>query len=285
MYFCMQTLPNRPEGKAWEDYVVTKAGIIIALTACITFMSPILHADQQERATAAFKYATAIVKQYGNTNDEQTLFNADRIIERAWLDLRYYYGTESELARDLALIRARSATSRADKRRVTKAWQTALRLQPRNLPRARRLALNIQAANATARVGDVRASSQYFAAARTYAFSPDRSTKILQLELRIQELRALGGQMEWRRLRDNLLDMRLFSEGFSLWTIPRLNALVSEAELRLTLQPEGEEKRNALSDLKTKIQLMMKGMGQLLTPTYVNRVRDFYYAIEDGYDL
>lgn len=264
---------------------MTKARIIIALMACIILMPSVVSADQQERATAAFKYASAVVKQYNNTNDEQTLFNADRIIERAWLDLKYYYGIESELARDLALIRAKSATSRADKRRVTRAWQIALKLQPGNLPIARRLTLNIQAANATARVGDVTASSQYFAAARTYAFSPDRSTKVLQLNLRIQELRALGEQMEWRRLRDNLLDMRLFSEGFSLWTIPRLEALVSEAELRLALQPEGEEKRNALSDLKTKIQLMMKGMGQLLAPTYVNRVRNFYYAIEDGYDL
>ena len=122
-------------------------------------------------------------------------------------------------------------------------------------------------------------------AARTYAFAQDRDTKMLQLQLRIQELRALGGQMEWRPLRDSLLDMRTFSEGFSMWTIPRLDALVSEAELRFELQPEGDEKRTELSDLKSKIELMMKGMGNRLTPQFVNRVRSFYYTIEDAYNL
>ncbi len=262
--------------KTWVMAVFLGASLTIAPSAL---------ADRQEQATAAYNYAQAVIKQYRSTNDDQTLFNADRIIERAWRELTFFYGLDNELARDLSLIRAKSATSRRDKSRVTGAWQTVLKLQPKNLPQARRMALNIQAANATARVGDIRSSRQYFAAARTYAFSPDRDTKQLQLQLRIQELKALGAQMEWRRLRDNLLDMRIFSEGFSLWTIPRLEALVSEAEIRYSLEPESEEKRSNLRDLKTKIELMMKGMGHILTPRYVNRVRDFYYAIEDSYDL
>lgn len=242
-------------------------------------------ADRQERAQAALTHAANITQYYGATNDEKKLFDADRLIERAFSDLVYYHGTNNVVARELALLRAKSATSREDKSRVTAAWQLALELQPLNLPASRRLTLNIAAANATARVGDLRASTQYFAAARTYAFSKDRDTKVLQLNLRIQELRSLGQQMPWRQLRDNLLDMRRFSEGFSMWTLPRLDALISETEIRVLYEPEIDEKRTNLADLKSKIELMMKGMGHTLSPSYVNRVRSLYYNLEDTYHL
>ncbi len=261
-----------------------KLFLTIMMSATIVFGSG-AHADRQERATAAYEHAKAIIGQYISVNDNQILFDADRTIELAWRELTHYYGLDNELARDLALIRAKSASSRNDKGRVTRAWKTALNLQPDNLTAGQRLSLNIQAANATAKAGDVISSKQYFASARTYAFLKDRSAKQLQLHLRLQELRALGAQMEWRRLRDNLMDMRTFSEGFSLWTIPRLEALVSEAEIRLMYEPETQDKRLTLADLKSKIELVMKGVGQVLSPTYVNRVRDFYYTLEDNYDL
>lgn len=259
----------------------------LLVTVAILLFYPSLgaSADRQERAEAALVYASNITKYYGATSDEKKLFDADRQIEKAFSDLVYYYGTNNVVARDLALIRAKSATSRKDKSRVTQAWQLALKLQPENLPASRRLTLNIEAANATARVGDYRASTQYFAAARTYAFSKDRDTKSLQLQLRIQELRSLGQQMTWRRLRDNLLDMRRFSEGFSMWTIPRLDALLSETEIRVLYEPEVDEKRVNLADLRSKIELMMKGMGHTLSPGYVNRVRELYYSLEDNYQL
>lgn len=260
--------------------------IIIAILLSFTgLLSVSVGADRQERATEAYNVARAVIGRYHGVTDPVKLFRGDQAIERAWRNLTYYYGMENDLARDLALIRARSASSREDRTRVAKAWELALELQPANLPIGRRLTLNIQAANATAKVGNVRASERYFAAARTYAFSKDRDAKQLQLQLRLQELRALGQQMPWRRLRDNLLDMRTFSEGFSMWTLPRLDALVSEAEIRLMYEPEGEGKRTNLGDLKSKIELMMKGMGNVLSPAYVNRVRDFYYEIEDDYDL
>ena len=243
-------------------------------------------ADRNEREAAkAMAYAQAVLTQFGGTGDEQTLFNADRVIERAWREYTHFHKMETEIGRELALLRARSASTRQEKGRVAEAWTIALQLQPLTTTVNRKLALNIQAANALAAAGDFAASRQYFSAARTYAFAQDRDTKMLQLQLRIQELRALGGQMEWRPLRDSLLDMRTFSEGFSMWTIPRLDALVSEAELRFELQPEGDEKRTELSDLKSKIELMMKGMGNRLTPQFVNRVRSFYYTIEDAYNL
>ena len=260
-------------------------GSMLLTSVLVIFFSSSVMADRQERAAAALEYASRITLEYGSSNDNKKLFNADRIIEKAFTDLIYYHGSGNDLARDLALIRAKSATSRNDKSRVAQAWQLALQLQPTNLPAARRLSLNIQAANATAKIGDLRASTQYFSAARTYAFSKDRDTKSLQLQLRLQELRVLGQQMDWRRLRDNLLDMRRFSEGFSMWTLPRLDALISETEIRILYQPEHNEKRIDLADLRSKIELMIKGMGNALQPSQVNRVRNLYYTLEDNYQL
>ncbi|MBO6503666.1 MAG: hypothetical protein JJ850_13315 [Kordiimonadaceae bacterium] len=258
--------------------------MLLALAIFLT--APAAFADRKEKEAAqATAYAQAVLNQFGGTDDSLTLFNADRVIERAWREYTHFHKMETDIGRDLALLRAKSASTRKEKKRVAAAWQIAIKLQPINISLERRMALSIQAANATAASGDYSSARQYFSAARTYAFAQDRDTKMLQLQLRIQELRALGPQMEWRPLRDTLLDMRTFSEGFSMWTIPRLDALVSEAELRLELQPETDEKRVELSDLKTKIELMMKGMGHRLTPQFVNRVRSFYYTIEDAYDL
>lgn len=242
-------------------------------------------ADRQKEAQKAFNNAQYVITQYRDTHDDKKLFKADRLIEKVWRDLKHYYGTTTELSPDLALIRARSASSRKDKERVTEAWETALSLQPADLPLARRLSLNIAAANATGSSGDVQSSTQYFAAARTYAFSRDKNAKELQLRLRLQELKLVGASFPWRRLNDSLLDMRNFSEGFAMWTLPRLEALLGEAELRLSLEPEAENKRINLAELKAKIILLTKGMDGNIPPQYIERVRNFYYAIEDNYDL
>lgn len=256
--------------------------VVMCLALVSSFPS---HAGQEERAQAAFTYAKQVVEQYGGTTDNERLFDADRSIERAWRDLIYYYGMQNDLSRDLALVRARSATARLDKSRVSEAWQTALGLQPDNIGISSRLSLNIAAANATAKVGDFEAAQRYFAVARTYAFSRDKDAKALQLQLRIQELRSVGQGLEWRKLNDSLLDLRKFSEGFAMWTLPRLEALLGEAEIRLMLEPERDEKRATLADLKAKILLLTKGMEGQLPGSYVDRVRAYYYTIEDHYDL
>ena len=242
-------------------------------------------ADDIKKAFEASSSARAIVAEFANVSDNSTLANADASIERTWQSFSRFFPLEGSLGRQLALIRARSASSTKDKRRVAEAWDTALKLQPASLPGTLRLSYTIQAAHATANAGDYRAAQRYFAAARTYAFAQDRDTRALQLNLKINELRALGPQMEWRRLRDNLSDMRIFSEGFSLWTVERLDALVSEGELRLALQPESDDKRKDLGELKSRIELTMKNTSSMLTAPFVNRVRNFYYAIEDYYDL
>ena len=244
-----------------------------------------VQADRQQRAAETYLRVQKIISQYSSVKDEQVLFDADRIIESAWRDLVFYAGTQNIYSKGLALIRARSASSRKDKSRVAKAWQTALKLQPEDLPATERLTLNIAAANATGSVGDVQAASSYFAAARTYAFSRDKGAKELQLHLRLQELQLIGHEFPWRRLNDRLHDMRNFSEGFSMWTLPRLDALLGEAELRLKLEPEYTEKRQTLAELKAKIVLLTKGMDGKIPPSYIDRVRDFYYTLEDNYDL
>lgn len=70
-----------------------------------------------------------------------------------------------------------------------------------------------------------------------------------------------------------------------MWTLPRLDALLSETEIRVLYEPEVDEKRVNLADLQSKIELMMKGMGHTLSPTYVDRVRELYYSLEDKYKL
>lgn len=242
-------------------------------------------ADLAQREMQTYLRVQQIINQFSNVNDQQVLFDADRIIESAWQDLVYYAGPQNVYSRDLALIRARSASSRKDKSRVAKAWEIALKLQPEDLPATERLTLNIAAANATGNVGDIQAASSYFAAARTYAFAHDKGVMELQLQLRLQELQLIGQEFPWRRLNDSLHDMRNFSEGFSMWTLPRLDALLGEAELRLALEPEHKEKRKTLADLKAKIVLLTKGMDGNIPPTYIERVRAFYYAIEDNYNL
>lgn len=258
---------------------------LIITCVVLTFSAPSVSADQQARADAALQHASRVTIAYRQVNNSKKLFEADRIVEKAFRDLVYYYGVKSDLARDLALIRAKTASSRQDKSRVAEAWGLALELQPTDLTNDKRLALNLLAAEATAVVGEVNLSSQYFAAARSYAFANDRHAKILQLQLRIQELRSLGQQLPWRRLRDSLIDMQHFSEGFAMWTMPRLDALVSEAEIRLSYQPEIEAKRKSLAGLKSKIELMTKGMGNTIMPAQIDRVRELYYALEDRYQL
>lgn len=255
----------------------------LALSFIFTAWS--VSADEAEKSKKAAISAVSIITQFAGTNDNRKLASADATIEKTWQDYARYFPLEGSVGQQLALIRARSASSAKDKKRVAEAWDTALKLQPTSLSDNLRLAFTIQAAHATANVGDYSAARRYFAAAQTYAFAQDRDTKALQLNLKINELRALGPQMEWRRLRDNLTDMRIFSQGFSLWTVERLDALVSEAELRLALQPESDDKRRDLGELKSKIELTMKNTSNMLTAPFVNRVRNFYYAIEDYYDL
>ncbi|WP_417457134.1 hypothetical protein [Kordiimonas sp.] len=258
--------------------------ISVFVVAASLFMTPAHGATDEERAAEALQNAQIMVADFANERDEATLERIDRSVERVWQQLMEYYGMGSDLVPQLALLRARSASAEGDKHRTVPAWQLAIQSNSSISP-AFVLGLNIEAAHAAAKVGDYDASARFFAAARAYAFVRGEQSEAARLQMRVTELQVLGGTMPWRDLSDALTDLRDFSETFPMWTLPRLEALLSEGEIRLVNQPEGNEKRGALSTLKAEILLMQKGMNLNLPATFTARIRAFFYALEDNYDL
>jgi len=243
-------------------------------------------ATPEEEKAEALANANALVSQYSGISDPATLQRLDSQIERAWGRFTNFYGTNSQLATNFALLRARSATAAKRKKAVAKSWRMAIKLLPVNTTGTKRLNYFTQAANASVAVKDYRAAEQFFAAARNFAVSRGDSADKARLYLRLQELKTAGEGMEWRRLNDSLLDMRKYSEIFTMWSIPRLDALLGEAEIRLRIQPNRDtEKREMLGDLKAQILLIQKGMNGAVPPTYVERIRTLFYALEDHFDL
>ena len=126
-----------------------RAFIVLSLLMAVSSAQ----ADDAKKIAAAASFAEAIVAKFSNTRDETELAKADSAIEKAWQDYIRYHATNNELGKELALIRARSASSKRDKKRVASAWETALQLQPLNINSMTRLNLNVQAANASAAAG------------------------------------------------------------------------------------------------------------------------------------
>ncbi len=258
--------------------------ILLTLSAVLLLVGPSYGATDEERAAEALQNAQAMVAEFANERDEATLERIDKSVERVWLQLLEYHGIGNQLVPQLALLRARSASAERDKRRAVPAWQQAIQANSSVSP-AFVLGLNIEAAHAAAMVGEYEESSRFFAAARAYAFVRGDQSESARLQMRVTELRVLGGTMPWRDLNDALTDLRDFSETFPMWTLPRLESLLSEGEIRLVNQPEGKEKRGALSSLKAEILLMQKGMNLNLPASFTSRIRALFYALEDNYDL
>ena len=243
-------------------------------------------ATPEEKKAAVLNEAQALVSRYGNERDPVQLQQLDNYIERTWNNFVVLYGTKSKLASDFAMLRARSASAAVRKNGVSEAWKQAIKLLSVKTPGSRRLSFYTQAANASSAAKEYRAAEQFFAAARVFAVTRGENTDKARLYLRLQELKTTAEGMEWRRLNDSLLDMRLFSEGFVSWSIPRLDALLGEAEIRLAMQPESDsEKREMLGDLKAKIILVQKGMEGAVPPSHLDRIRTLFYALEDHYKL
>ncbi|WP_262691618.1 hypothetical protein [Kordiimonas aestuarii] len=256
--------------------------VLLLLLACTSFSA--LAADDQERAVAARQNAEAVVAQYVNVRDEDTLRRINRDVERVWQEFVRYHGAEAPFAPQYALIRARAASAAQDKQRVVPLWHEAIRVNAGTSP-AFIMGLDIEAAHAAAEVGEAEHASRFFASARSYAFVRGDRSDQTRLQLRVRELQVLGNTMPWRDLNDALLDLREYSETFPMWTLPRLEALLSETEIRLALAPEDKEKREELSGLKAKIILIQKGMNRDLPASFTARIRTLYYALEDRYHL
>jgi len=240
----------------------------------------------QQKMKEVLEQSRYLVSQYSALTDPEVLKRLDYQMERTWGEYSQYYKTNNKLGLDLALLRARAATAAQRKKAVAKNWQTAIRLLPINVSSTRRLGMYAEAANAASSVQDYRSAEQFFNSARLYAGYNEHNADQAQLYLRIQQLKQTGEGVEWRRLNDYLLDMRKESEAFAIWSLPRLDALLAEAEIRLSLQPaEDKEKRLMLSELKAKIELSQKGLDSSIPKMHLERVRTLYYALEDTLGL
>ncbi|TNE65878.1 MAG: hypothetical protein EP335_04760 [Alphaproteobacteria bacterium] len=264
---------------------MTVRNSVIALFLGVSLAAGANAATDEERAAQALLNASSVVLELQHQSAPEVLAEKDGMIEKVWRDLIQYYGPTHELAPKLSLLRARAATARHDKRRSIEAWKTTMgflstQSQPNEL-----LPLYLEAAAAVAAAGDSETAGQYYAAARAYSFVRGDGANVSRLQIRAQELKTIGGDMSWRELRDSLADLREFSEGFPMWTVPRLEALVAEAEIRLDFEPDDKEKREALSKLKADIVLMQKGMNGAAPPGYKERVRTLFYALEDRFKL
>lgn len=220
-----------------------------------------------------------------NAGNVQELKAMQATVDRTWQDFNAHIGNNSALRDDLALVRARTYTANRMGQEVVPAWKEAIKSLPRNTATARRVSLYLEAAGAAAHVKDYKSSEQFFAVARTLAVSGNKNTDKVQLYMRMNELKTTAPGMKWRPLRDSLSDLRKYAELFSLWSIPRLDALLGEAELRVYYQPQTPEKREDLSELKAKIVLAEKGMGTNIPPHQLSRVRSLYYTLEDHWKL
>jgi len=264
-----------------------KYGILVLALAVYIISPPAFAASDKEKAAAVLTQTTALLKQYSSLHDPALLQKLDREIENTWAQFTYYYGTKHLLSDDLALLRARSASAAKRGKVVADHWRQAIKLLPYKTAGSRRLGLYAEAANASTAVEDFRAAEQFFAAARSLASVRGENADKAALYLRLHELKTTGQAMEWRQLNDNLLDMRKYSEAFVMWSIPRLDALLAEAEIRLEMQPNDNDKKKRiiLGDLKAQIELAQKGMNGSLPPMHKARIRALFYALEDNFQL
>lgn len=258
--------------------------ITLIIAAALMLSGVSYAADDEERAAIAWQNAEAVVAEFAYVQDEETLRRRYRDIERVWQDLNRYHQDVAVFTPQFSLIRARAASAAHDKGRAVSLWQEAISANQAVGP-AMIMSLNIEAAHGVAAVGAYDMSAQFFAAARAYAFIRGEQQESTRLQIRVQELQVLGANMNWRDLNDALLDLRDYSATFPMWTLPRLEALLSEAEIRLNVEPESKEKRAELSELKAQIVLMQKGINRDLPATFISRIRSLFYALEDNYQL
>ncbi|NVJ99012.1 MAG: hypothetical protein HWE25_12725 [Alphaproteobacteria bacterium] len=257
---------------------------LIALIGSVTTAT--LAKSAEEKAAEILSAAQSYVDNYRFERDEAALSKAYSGLDKVWDAFVGQYGVGHPLAAEFSLIRARAATAASDKSAVVQAWKQALQSNGVGTTTAQqKVGLNVEAAYAAAKVEDYVSSQQFFAAARALAVVRGDDAEKARLYMRIRELGVVGAGMDWRSLRDALYDLRKFSETFAMWTVPRLEAVVGEAEIRLRYQPEGEEKREDLSTLKAEIMLIVDGVSSSLPPGFMTRVRTLNYALEDRYQL
>lgn len=256
------------------------------LLASFIAVPAVAEVDLKKQAAAMQKAAYVLTNFKQRQTDKRALAKAEGKIEQAWREFVAHLGTKHAFAKDLAFIHARSVTAAKSKKKIIPAWKAALKQIPRKATRATRINLYMEAGYAAAVADRYDAAEQYFGYARSLAVAQEGADKErAQLYMRLNELKTTGRGMEWRPLRDALSDFRKASEFFNMWSVPRLDALIGEAEIRVAFQPNYEEKRTDLAELKAKIILMQKNLDTDIPPDQLKRLRNLMYVLEDHWQL
>lgn len=245
-----------------------------------------VQSDLKKSAAVLQKAAFVLTNYKQGQVDQRTLARAEKDIEKTWRGVNQTLGSNHVFAKDLAFIRARAVTAAKSRKKIVPAWKDALAKISWKASNPTRINLYMEAGYAAASAKDYRVAEQYFGYARSLAAAEGGDKERVQLYLRMNELKTTGVGMEWRPLRDALFDLRQASEAaFNLWTVPRLDALLGEVEIRVSHQPENPEKRTDLAQLKAKIILAQKNLDNDIPPTQLKRLRSLMYILEDYWKL
>lgn len=258
--------------------------IIAVISVFLVMANPLSAEEKIEKSVAALNVASEIIIKYADELNPDVLKKASSIIEKSWAEFGKYYPEDHILMARFSLLRARSLYAAGRLQKAVAAWQFALQHQGFVEPNLR-IQLLTEAAAVSGKAGAYKKASEYFAASRVLVGVNNKSADHARLYLRMKELQVTGKGLEWRRLRDALLDVRKFSEKFVTWSGPRMDALLNEAELRFSYQPNLPEKRDDLAALKIQIELAHKGLGENIQPAQLERMRSLFYALEDYFRL
>lgn len=265
--------------KAWIGYAA-----VISIVA--GSMSSIAVENDLKKSAATLHQVAFVMANYSRGNATRAdLRKAEGKVEQTWEDFVKYLGATHPLAKQLSLVRARTLTAAGRKKKIVPAWKGALQRLPISLAKARRVNLYTEAANAAAMAGDFNAAESFYGVARSLAVMGSKNKEKAQLYMRLHELKATGVGMQWRPLRDALSDLRKVSEHFVLWSVPRVDAILGEAEIRVALQPNRKEKRTDLGELKAQLILAQKGMDNGMPAQQLKRMRSLFYVLEDHWHL
>ncbi|MBL4639985.1 MAG: hypothetical protein JKY57_05595 [Kordiimonadaceae bacterium] len=238
------------------------------------------------KEAANMQQVSFIMTNYGpGRATRKEMRSAEKKVERTWADFVEIQGENHALTRPLSLIRARTLTAAKRTKKIVPAWQGALRRLPARATAGRRVNLYIEAANAAASVGKFREAQAFYAVARSLEVLKSKNKEKSQLYFRLHELKSVSVGMQWRPLRDALSDLRKSSEHFVLWSVPRVDALLGEAEIRVAHQPNHKEKRADLGELKAQLILAEKGMNTGMPAAQLKRMRELFYVLEDYWRL
>lgn len=143
----------------------------------------------------------------------------------------------------------------------------------------------MQDAHDAEKKGEIAASLQFLSRALGYVADLGPRSNSALLEVKYQELKLQTPALEWRRVEHRLSDLSRLVDGYPLWDSLQLERALSEAELRLSYQPQNAEMYETMGLLKEEMRLITEIMGERFTPDLRVRYREFLYVLEDKLGL